>query len=76
MDTYFHVTATFWRSEDGHQWSVSLHPYVPEHDAEPDVRFHGSGQITFADAHNIAGTLRSVLTDLLIRHAGVQLELF
>jgi hypothetical protein len=76
MDGYFHLTASFWRSEDGSQWSATFHPYVPDTEGEQDVRFHGTKDVSFHDAHNMSGTLRSIWTDLLIRHAGVHLELF
>jgi hypothetical protein len=75
MDEYFHVTADYCHLEGSKNWSATIHTYVRNGDSRQDVRYLGSGPITFHDLHEIASVMRAIYKEVAIEVCGVQLEL-
>jgi hypothetical protein len=74
-DLYFHVTADFCRLKGSNNWTATIHTYTAGDHRTNDVKFHGVGELTFSDVHEIASVLRSIYTDAAITQCGVQLDL-
>jgi hypothetical protein len=75
MDQYFHVTADYCHLEGSSNWAATIHVYVKEGEARKDIRYLGSGPVTFHDLHEIGSVLRAVYKEVAIDVCGVQLEL-